>query len=487
MRVLVLGARGLVGALLVAIAGCGGAPVEEPRPTFTLVADGIAAGPLLAAWSDGDALRMVGGRPGGDDGVIARYEGGALDVETGVADRTLWWIHGPRAGEWYAVGEGGRIVHETDGVRVREDLPTTATLFGVWAGGDEVWAVGGTVDAEGTTGEIWVRREGVWTAFAMDLPGAVFKVWEGWFVGDGHAWRIVDGALVEVGPGERLVTVRGRGEDDVWAVGGLAAPLVTRWDGAAWAEVDAEVLGQPLSGLWTAAGDDVYVAGNFGTAAILRGSTWEVPSVPPTDAHLHAVWRHGDDVFWVGGDLYGERDGTGAIVRYGLPPEALAGAAGAMRVPGISAAHAAEPLRTGQAAPPITLPDLAGTAQPRAELDGRVLVVNFWASWCAPCLDELPRLDALHTRLDPLGASVLAINLDRQAGPGGGVARRLGLGLPVLHDARGETAAAWSPAALPTTYLLDRAGVVRGVWSRALEVADIAAIEAAARALLEPA
>lgn len=469
---------------------CSGPPAEEAREEFSRVGGEIAAGPLLSAWSDGDVLIMTGGHPGGTEGVLARYDGEAVSVEAGVADRTLWWIAGPRAGEWYAVGEGGRIVHETDGVRVREDVPTDATLFGVWADEDVAWAVGGTVGPEGTTGEIWTRRDGMWSAFATNLPGAVFKVWDGWFVGDGHAWRLVDDALVEASPTGRLVTVRGRADDDVWAVGGLGAPLVTHWDGAAWSEVDAAALGQPLSGLWTGAGEDVYVAGNFGTAAILRDDTWEVPEVPPTDAHLHAVWRHGDAVYWVGGDLYGDGDGTGVLVRYGLPRASVAAAPAVPRVPtgprfpGISVAHAREPLRAGAPAPPFTLPDLAGAAHDLATLRGRVVVVNFWASWCAPCLAELPQLDALHTRLDPLGATVLAVTIDRQAGPALGVVRRLGLGMPVRLDARGEVATAWAPPALPTTYLLDRSGVVAGMWSRALGAPELAAIEADVRALL---
>ncbi|MFZ5475428.1 MAG: hypothetical protein ACOZNI_01525 [Myxococcota bacterium] len=292
--------------------GCAGEP-PDPGPTFSTLADSIEEGPLYAAWSDGDVLLAVGGR--GEVGTLARWDGEGLCVDV-VADRALWWIHGPREGEWLAVGERGAVLHEIDGERVREDVPTDATLFGTWVDGDVAWAVGGAFSADGSTGEVWVRRDGAWSALATDLPAAAFKVWDGWIVGDGAAWRLDGDTLVPVDAGGgRLLTVRGRADDDVWAVGGGTSATVRRWDGEAWSDVDATALGQPLAGVWTGPGEDVWVAGNFGTAAVLRDDGWEI--APPADPHWHAAWRHGDETFWVGGDLFGTRDGAGAILRYG--------------------------------------------------------------------------------------------------------------------------------------------------------------------------
>ncbi|MDP6946973.1 MAG: hypothetical protein QF464_22680, partial [Myxococcota bacterium] len=119
------------------------------------MADAIPQGVLLSAWTDSDELMMVGGELG-STGIIARYDGVSLTVEDEVTDGALWWIHGPRDGEWYAVGEGGIILHSVDGERTREDVDTEATLFGVYAIGERVWAVGG--DVATSSGEIWLRQ-----------------------------------------------------------------------------------------------------------------------------------------------------------------------------------------------------------------------------------------------------------------------------------------------------------------------------------------
>ena len=185
--------------MMAAVGGCSsGAETGDSMDTaegrhFSLIADHIPQGVLLSAWTDGGEALMVGGQLG-SSGILARYDGERLCIEDEVADGALWWIHGPRDGEWYAVGDGGRIVHETDGVRVREDVDTSATLFGVYAVGEQVWAVGGNVATN--TGEIWLRENGTWTLFAGDLPGLLFKTWEGWFVGDNQAYFLEGEQLV---------------------------------------------------------------------------------------------------------------------------------------------------------------------------------------------------------------------------------------------------------------------------------------------------
>lgn len=316
------GGRGKIGALALAVLGLPGCeedpPVEE-GPTFSLMADRISGGALMSAWSDGDTLLMVGGEIGSGGGIAATWDGDRLCVERDVADKTLWWVHGPRAGEWYAVGEGGRIVHSVDGVRTREDVPTEATLYGVYASGDEAVAVGGAFDAEGGHGEIWRRREEEWSAVVLDLPRMAFKTWEGFVVGDQHVWRIDGDAVVDSWQGDdRLLTVRGRGADDAYAVGGASSPVLLHWDGASWTPSDAGPLTQALAGVWTAPGEAVWVAGLNGATAFLDDEGWHAPEWPVSGEHFHAVWKHGDEVFFVGGNWMatsGERYGT--IARYG--------------------------------------------------------------------------------------------------------------------------------------------------------------------------
>lgn len=317
--------------MLLAVAAC----IDEPasptdtdtgsdEPTFEIVLDQVPGGTLLSAWSDGDDLVMVGGDislAGGLTANLVRRAGESWCVEEEIADRTLWWIHGPRTGEWYAVGEEGRILHEVDGVRTREDVPTAATLYGVWSGDDgRVWAVGG--DARYTLlGEVWLRDGGTWTLFAGDLPGVLFKVWGEWIVGDGLSYRIIGDTLAEqaVPDGARLLTTRGRSDDDVWAVGGSSNPTLLHWEGTDWAPVDVDphCSGQPLNGVWTAPGEDVWIAGNSGSMGWFDGTTWECSFPPITDESFHAVWKHGEDVFWAGGNLLSPGDNYGTVAHYG--------------------------------------------------------------------------------------------------------------------------------------------------------------------------
>jgi hypothetical protein len=295
-------------------------PPDPPGPTFSLLVEDTPGGALLSAWSDGDDALIVGGNAGGGSGVLVRYRAGRLCVDDTVSERALWWIHGPRASEWYAVGERGTIVHDTDGTRVREDVDTDATLYGVWAGDDGVvWAVGGDFTTEPTSGWVWRRQDDAWSLFAGPLDGALFKVWDGWFVGEAQAYRLEGDELVAQDVGdERFLTVRGRAEDDVWIVGGWGPPAVQRYTAAGWEVVDTSALSQPLNGVWTAPGEPVWVAGMSGLTAFLDDDGWTRPEVAPSLQHFHAVWRHGDDVLFVGGNMLDTGDQQGTIVRYAI-------------------------------------------------------------------------------------------------------------------------------------------------------------------------
>jgi thiol-disulfide isomerase/thioredoxin len=134
------------------------------------------------------------------------------------------------------------------------------------------------------------------------------------------------------------------------------------------------------------------------------------------------------------------------------------------------------------AAPSSAAPSSAPS--PALSLAGRVVVLNFWASWCGPCLTELPALDALHDGLVSQGGAVVAVNLDRRRPPADKVIQRLGLDLPMVFDPEGQIALEYEPAGLPTTYLVDATGTVRAVHQGALSADQIAELGAAARALV---
>jgi len=107
-----------------------------------------------------------------------------------------------------------------------------------------------------------------------------------------------------------------------------------------------------------------------------------------------------------------------------------------------------------------TLRTVDGRRLALSRLDGEVLVVNFWASWCPPCRRELPRLDALHAAIADRGGRVLAVSIDREARNVRRFVRTHHLTLPVYHDGPDGLARALDLPHVPFTIVLDRGGNV---------------------------
>ena len=128
------------------------------------------------------------------------------------------------------------------------------------------------------------------------------------------------------------------------------------------------------------------------------------------------------------------------------------------------AGAAAEPaLRpwTGGATPPLALRDLSGADVDLRKLEGRVVVVNFWATWCEPCIAEMPSLQRLRERLRGKPLEVLAVNYAESPEKVKAFLRKSRIDLSVLLDPSREAADAWSAKGLPMTFVVDRAGKVR--------------------------
>jgi peroxiredoxin len=141
-----------------------------------------------------------------------------------------------------------------------------------------------------------------------------------------------------------------------------------------------------------------------------------------------------------------------------------------------AAAYALDP---GRPAPPFTLKDQAGKPVRLADHRGSVVLVNFWATWCKPCREELPRLEALYRRYRAEGFVILAVNLDtaRNAGKARALRERLGLSFPVLYDPNQAVPSLYELAKMPSSFLIDRRGIVRYVHA-GFEAKDEAKIEA---------
>lgn len=119
------------------------------------------------------------------------------------------------------------------------------------------------------------------------------------------------------------------------------------------------------------------------------------------------------------------------------------------------------PAWTGGTTPPLGLRDLEGRHRELTEYRGAVLVVNFWATWCTPCRNELPSLEQLRDAFRGRPFAVLTVNV----GDGESRVKRflaeVPLRLPVLLDRNGEAQRAWRVRGLPATFVLDPEGAIR--------------------------
>jgi peroxiredoxin len=120
-------------------------------------------------------------------------------------------------------------------------------------------------------------------------------------------------------------------------------------------------------------------------------------------------------------------------------------------------------LKAGTEAPPFSLPVRGGGSLDLASLRGQVVVVNFWASWCAPCVAEMPSLDRLHRALSRDGLVVLAVSVDEdEAALTAFLEKSGGLTLKVLRDPGGKIASgAYLTTGYPETFVVDAAGVIK--------------------------
>ncbi len=117
----------------------------------------------------------------------------------------------------------------------------------------------------------------------------------------------------------------------------------------------------------------------------------------------------------------------------------------------------------GQSAPDFALKSSTGENLRLSEFRGDVVMVNFWATWCGPCRQEMPLLDELYTRYQRVGFNLLGVNIDDDSRRAMQMVDELGVSFPVLFDARKEVSKLYDVDAMPVTVLVDREGNVRHV------------------------
>jgi cytochrome c biogenesis protein CcmG/thiol:disulfide interchange protein DsbE len=118
---------------------------------------------------------------------------------------------------------------------------------------------------------------------------------------------------------------------------------------------------------------------------------------------------------------------------------------------------------TGTMAPEIGLKDMSGRSVSMSALKGKVVLVDFWASWCAPCREELPVLEALYKKYRAQGFEVVAVNQDQSADNVRRFLSTTRLSFSVVHDRGGSVASRYAPTKMPSSFILDRKGIVRHV------------------------
>ena len=116
---------------------------------------------------------------------------------------------------------------------------------------------------------------------------------------------------------------------------------------------------------------------------------------------------------------------------------------------------------TGQTAPDFALKSSSGENLRLSEYRGDVVMVNFWATWCGPCRQEMPLLDQLYSRYQRVGFTLLGVNIDDNSGKAMTMAKELGVSFPVLFDSKKEVSKLYQVDTMPATVLIDREGTVR--------------------------
>jgi len=132
-----------------------------------------------------------------------------------------------------------------------------------------------------------------------------------------------------------------------------------------------------------------------------------------------------------------------AILLLALP--AWAGAAGDVQAPG------------------FTLQSVDGKTVTLGQYKGDVVMINFWASWCGPCRQEMPLLDDIYKQYKDMGFVLLGVNVEPDASNANRWLKKTPVSYPILYDPKSAVSQLYQVQAMPTTVIIDRQGVVRYV------------------------
>jgi peroxiredoxin len=134
----------------------------------------------------------------------------------------------------------------------------------------------------------------------------------------------------------------------------------------------------------------------------------------------------------------------------------------ALGLAGVAAANT-DTVVVGAAAPDFALRSAAGPNLRLSEHRGQVVMINFWATWCGPCRQEMPKLDEIFARYEPAGFALLGVNIDEDSAKAQRLADELGVRFPLLFDDEQSVSRLYDVQAMPMTVMVDRSGKVRSV------------------------
>jgi thiol-disulfide isomerase/thioredoxin len=123
---------------------------------------------------------------------------------------------------------------------------------------------------------------------------------------------------------------------------------------------------------------------------------------------------------------------------------------------GLSSIASAEQL--SGAAPDFTLKSNQGSNIRLDELKGEVVMLNFWASWCGPCRQEMPLMNKIFAKYEDLGFTILAVNVDENQADADRFLEAVSVDFPVVYDSTSKVSELYAVDAMPTTVMIDRDG-----------------------------